>query len=72
MYDVSFLIMHAEYRENIFMAAHRASVPVGGLVRGRGGHTHRHRDPDPRPLSTEAEQGGTPQQHLGCRETELV
>ena len=56
----------------IFLRQHRASVPVGGLMRGRGGHTHRHRDPDPRPLGTEAEQGGTPQQHLGCRETELV
>ena len=54
------------------MAAHRASVPVCGLVRGRGGHTHRHRDPEPRPLRPEAEQGGTPQQHLGGRETELV
>ena len=53
------------------MAAHRASVPVGGLVRGRGGHTHRHRDPEPRPLRLEAEQGGTPQQHLVGRETEL-
>ena len=48
------------------MAAHRASVPVCGLVRGRGGHTHRHRDPEPRPLRPEAEQGGTPQQHLGA------
>ena len=48
------------------MAAHRASVPVCGLVRGRGGHTHRHRDPEPRPLRPEAEKGGTPQQHLGA------
>ena len=48
------------------MSAHRAPVPVCGLVRGRGGHTHRHRDPEPRPLPPEAEQGGTPQQHLGA------